>query len=511
MSNLLQRLTLAALLCLLFTSPGISPFPAETAQAAFAHPVIADHRHTNITQVPAAYIELAKQQFRVWYGHTSHGSQVTTGMQILRAQNSLYSYNSGAGSLSYVEPSGVGDLGSPDWITYTRTQLNRADNDRNVVMWSWCGQLSTATEANVDFYLTEMSRLEANYPNVHFIYMTGHLDGTGPTGNLYARNNQIRQYVLTHNKILYDFADIESYNPAGVYFPDETDACGWCQSWCNTHACPTCTSTCEHSHCFNCYQKGKAFWALLAMMAGLPNPPGQPTLTAPNGTIIINNPVYSWNAVQGATSYRLYVGGADGMVIDERFQAPTVCPNATCSATPGASLANGAYQWWVQARNDGGDGPWSNPMHFTVAVPVPGAATLTSPTGNIGADNQPTYWWNDVQYATHYQLYVSGPNSYVFNGWVRDAVACNGTTCSHDTGATLANGAHTWWVRTWSSGGYGPWSASMDFFVGDPLPPAPTPQQPTGTLYQNAPAFQWRRRSTPPTTACTWKAQAARC
>ncbi|GAB4443417.1 MAG: hypothetical protein Kow00120_12740 [Anaerolineae bacterium] len=31
----------------------------------------------------------------------------------------------------------------------------------------------------------------------------------------------------------------------------------------------------------------------------------------------------------------------------------------------------------------------------------------------------------------------------------------------------------------------------MDFFVGDPLPPAPTPQQPVGTLYQNAPTFQW--------------------
>jgi hypothetical protein len=25
---------------------------------------------------------------------------------------------------------------------------------------------------------------------------------------------------------------------------------------------------CAHSHCFNCYLKGKAFWWLLARMAG---------------------------------------------------------------------------------------------------------------------------------------------------------------------------------------------------------------------------------------------------
>ena len=53
--------------------------------------------------------------------------------------------------------------------------------------------------------------------------MTGHLDGTGPSGNLYARNDQIRDYCVANGKVLFDFADIESWDPGGVYYPDEDD------------------------------------------------------------------------------------------------------------------------------------------------------------------------------------------------------------------------------------------------------------------------------------------------
>jgi len=66
-----------------------------------------------------------------------------------------------------------------------------------------------------------MNDLERDFPDVHFVYMTGHLDGSGLTGNLHLRNEQIRNYCRENKKILYDFADIECYNPDGTYLAAE--------------------------------------------------------------------------------------------------------------------------------------------------------------------------------------------------------------------------------------------------------------------------------------------------
>ena len=76
-----------------------------------------------------------------------------------------------------------------------------------------------------------MNQLENEFQNVRFVYMTGHLTGTGPNGALYQRNNQIRNFVRANNKILFDFADIEGYAPDGTYYPNESDGCNWCSTW----------------------------------------------------------------------------------------------------------------------------------------------------------------------------------------------------------------------------------------------------------------------------------------
>jgi len=136
----------------------------------------------------------------------------------------------------------------------------------NIVMMSWCGGCSDNTEEGINTYLNTYNQLELDYPDVTFVYMTGHLDGTGVNGNLYARNNQIRAYCNNNNKVLFDFADIESYDPDGNYYPNDTDYCNWCIEWCKTHDCPDCG--CAHSQCFNCYLKGKAWWWMMARNSG---------------------------------------------------------------------------------------------------------------------------------------------------------------------------------------------------------------------------------------------------
>jgi hypothetical protein len=48
-------------------------------------PIIIDHTCTDITAIPQSAIEQAKSSLHIAYGHTSHGSQLTTGMTALVA------------------------------------------------------------------------------------------------------------------------------------------------------------------------------------------------------------------------------------------------------------------------------------------------------------------------------------------------------------------------------------------------------------------------------------------
>lgn len=252
---------------------------AETARRAAL--LIVDHTCTDLAAIPDSAIVAARNQLRVAYGHTSHGSQPITGMQLLMddpANGGLYDFNtSGAvepGVLSIDDRTPGGDLGHNGdlaWASATRGYLDGSGSDRNVMIWSWCGGVSDNTVAGINAYLNEMNQLETEYPAVTFVYMTGHLDGTGRSGNLHQRNQQIRNYCQANGKVLFDFADIESYDPAGNDFLDRgaDDGCNydggnWADQWCEAHPGQCASCDCAHSHCLNCQQKGKAFWWMFA-------------------------------------------------------------------------------------------------------------------------------------------------------------------------------------------------------------------------------------------------------
>jgi hypothetical protein len=203
-------------------------------------------------------------------------------LQSLYGTNYNFNEAGSGGALSYQEVSAdLGLVGDLAWRNATRSQLDQPLNDRNVVIWSWCGGVSDNTKEGIDIYLNAMNQLEIDYPGVTFVYMTGHLDGSGASGNLNVRNNQIRSYCIANNKVLFDFADIESYDPGGSYFLDlnANDNCdynggNWAQEWCaanpSSELCRTCE--CAHSQALNCNLKGRAFWWMLARVAGWNGP-----------------------------------------------------------------------------------------------------------------------------------------------------------------------------------------------------------------------------------------------
>jgi hypothetical protein len=278
-------------------APSTSDAPGAAATASpTPGAIIIDHRCTDLGRVPTDRIAQARTQFRIAYGHTSHGSQVVTGIQAIRgAEGSNYYYTSASGFragvfLNDAHPSGdLGSSGDLGWRDRTRDLLNRSDNDRNVVLWSWCGGVSSSTEAQINAYLNAMDQLEQQYPQVKFIYMTGHLDGTGMSGTLNQRNEQIRSFCRERRKVLFDFADIESFDPDGALDYRErlaNDNCdydsnadnrhdrNWATDWHSAHPGTTLAQhasacgSCAHSQKLNCSLKGRAFWWMMARLAG---------------------------------------------------------------------------------------------------------------------------------------------------------------------------------------------------------------------------------------------------
>jgi len=268
--------------------PTATPTPTPSATGS----IIVDHTCTNLPVVPNSAITAAKQNLKIAYGHTSHGSQIVSGMGALMDSNPLYSFgNAGAnGSLDLRDFYGnfgglnvADDLGAPNrtaWASATRTYLN-AHHDVNVIVWSWCGQ-TDGTQAEIQHYLDLMNGLESDFPNVKFVYMTGHLNGSGSNGNLNLRNEQIRTYCRTNRKVLFDFADIESWDPSAqtnfmlLYASDTCAYTGgnWATKWIAAHPTDPLAllasqcSNCAHSEKLNCIQKSRAFWWLLARLSG---------------------------------------------------------------------------------------------------------------------------------------------------------------------------------------------------------------------------------------------------
>lgn len=268
--------------------------------------IIINHVQGNpayFTSLPQQEVQLAKNSLHIAYGHTSHGSQLTDGMTGLvgfinngglgmTRPIDFFEWNryGTGGALDLHDYAMSGDCGYyPQWVNNTTAYLdNPANSNCNVIIWSWCGQISGkyANGTLSNEYLLPMSQLETNYPNVTFVYMTGHVDHFDDANNK-AANQLVRNYCLANDKVLYDFADIECYDPDGTFYEYPHDNCNyyssegtqlgnWAEEWQSSHITNVEWYVCSsaHSKALNANQKAYAAWALWSVIAQIPEPIG---------------------------------------------------------------------------------------------------------------------------------------------------------------------------------------------------------------------------------------------
>lgn len=164
-----------------------------------------------------------------------------------------------------------------------------------------------------------------------------------------------------------------------------------------------------------------------------PSAPSGVTATAGNGQIGL-----TWNAVTGATSYKVYrgtVSGAETLLIS----------GITSNGYTDNSVSNGtAYFYKISAVNAGGESPLSAEVSATPQVPAPSVPTGVSATpGN----SQVALAWSAVTGATSYKVYrgtATGTETVLVSGITStgysDTGVINGTTYFYRVSALNAGG-----------------------------------------------------------------------
>lgn len=249
-----------------------------------SEPIIIDHTCTDLSKIPTAFIDSAIAGMDYHYAHTSHGSQLVTGVHRIEAVDARYSIRVAYtylpvenGALCVFDGQPHDDQIQPEeyWRTaqgmnYTRSVL-RDNPSITVSAFCWCGEMSIDGMALE--YIDSMAVLEAEFPDVTFVYFTGHAQRDAGGGMRRMRNNAIlREYCRTNNKVLFDFEDIDCwwFNPETSEWEFSTyyyEGYGFAGDVPIQHPHYD-GDEAGHTTYENCENKGKALWWLFSRLSG---------------------------------------------------------------------------------------------------------------------------------------------------------------------------------------------------------------------------------------------------
>lgn len=243
--------------------------------------------------IPVAKINAAKEKLHIAYFHSSHGSRVITGMEGLKnykaGDDTLYDFTTNgtpvAGKLDiYDEYEGGNDLsvkevvegnGYSQWYNETVAFLAEAGNsDINVLMWSWCNPAGH----NHQKYIDDMEKLITDYPDITFVFMTGHPNGDGESetaNSAYQAHKLIRKHCEDNDRFLIDYWDIETHGMEGTYYPNANDngvsgSTEFYKAWQTSHPGEFFENSCAHTdedQELTCNRKAYAAWWIWARIA----------------------------------------------------------------------------------------------------------------------------------------------------------------------------------------------------------------------------------------------------
>jgi hypothetical protein len=181
-------------------------------------------------------------------------------------------------------------------------------------------------------------------------------------------------------------------------------------------------------------------------------------------------PTFSWQAVDGAISYRWQLSGDSdfsSLISDEAG-----IPGTTVT---GPRLDTGTtYLWRVRAESVQGAGAWSPPQSFQTVQVAPLAPTgLLPPSGSLDLMTDLTLTWNGASGAATYQVQVSLTADFASPQTDVEIVATR-----YALAGLVRGGTYRWRVRAINTGGASGWVGSSFSTEMDP-PQATRPSRPS--------------------------------
>jgi len=256
--------------------------------------IIIDHSCIDVSTIPSNIIDSIKQNKRFQWCGQSHSHQVPSGMKLLEQDYPYLDVTVGDGTNGtsssggwLPDPNGTFCMmdglqlfnnncgncclsifpheywnGPNHIINFERTFVNCFPGI-NVSGFVWCGEPSDYPAEYFQAYLDTMEAHEVAYPDIQFIYSTGHAQFNGVDGyNRFLRNNQIRQYCIDNDKLLFDFGDLDCWsNGEFSYYIYNGDTIPVQHPDYNGN-------TYHHTNALSCKNKACAVWYMMARIIG---------------------------------------------------------------------------------------------------------------------------------------------------------------------------------------------------------------------------------------------------